>query len=95
MAPIKIIQPGPRVGTGNTSSPTKAGADKQAPTNAPAQVSAVTAQGVQAKTAPTFNQSPTLAPKPPDNGSTKIVDDQRQPGPRGPQAPLGGSGYIN
>jgi hypothetical protein len=95
MAPIKVIKPGPRVGTGATSTPTVGAGDKTAPTNAPAQIHPLTGEGMQAKTAPTFNQSPKLAPKPPDNGSTKIVDDQRQPAPKGPRAPLGGNGYGN
>jgi hypothetical protein len=62
----------------------------QAPTRAPAQTSAVTAEGTQKKTAPTFNQNPQLRPNPPDHGSTKIITDQRQPAPRGP-ANLGGT----
>ena len=67
----------------------------KAPTSAPAQVSAITAEGTEKKTAPTFNQSPKLKPNPPDRGSVNIVSDQRQPAPRGPRAPLGGDSYGN
>jgi hypothetical protein len=56
----------------------------QAPQRAPAQVSAVTAEGAQKKTAPTFDQNPQRKPNPPDRGSTNVVTDQRQPAPRGP-----------
>ena len=66
----------------------------KAPTNAPAQVSAVTAEGAQKKTAPTFNQNPTLKPNPPSK-QVKIVQPDGQPAARGPQAPLGGTSYGN
>jgi hypothetical protein len=56
----------------------------QAPTRAPAQVSAITGEGTQKKTAPTFDQNPARKPNPPDNGSTNVITDQRQPAPRGP-----------
>lgn len=96
MAPIQKIQTdslsgrSPRPGAG-----ANAGTDVKAPTAAPTQTSAVTADGVAKKTAPTFSQSPTLKPSPPNNGSTNIISDQRQPAPRGPRAPLGGDGYGN
>jgi hypothetical protein len=66
-----------------------------APTRAPAQVSAVTGEGVQKKTAPTFDQNPTLKPNPPDRGSTNIVTDQRQPAPRGPVTIAPGGGVYS
>lgn len=67
----------------------------KAPTVAPNQIAPSTGEGQQGKTAPTFNQNPKLKPKPADNGTTNIINDQRQPSPRGPQAPLGGNGYVN
>lgn len=84
MAPIKKIQAGPRVGTGASSSPTVPVGSLPAPNVAPRQTQAQTGKGAQAETAPTFNQNPGLAPKPADNGSTNVVQDQRMPGPKGP-----------
>jgi hypothetical protein len=95
MAPIKVVKPSARIGTGASANPTVGGVAGSAPNVAPTQTQAATGKGRQPETAPTFNQSPQLAPKPPDNGSTKIVDDQRMPGPRGPRAPIGGDGYGN
>jgi hypothetical protein len=55
------------------------------PAKAPTQPSPVTGKGIQYPTAPTFNQNPGLKPNPPDNGSTNIITNQRQPAPRGPR----------
>jgi hypothetical protein len=65
-----------------------------APSRAPAQVSAVTGEGVQKKTAPTFDQNPTLKPNPPDNGSTNVVTDQRMPAKRGPASAAASSTSV-
>lgn len=94
MAPIQKIQTdslsgrNPRPGTFKTP-------DAKAPVNAPTQTAPQTGEGQQGKTAPTFNQSPKLKASPPNNGSTNIISDQRQPAPKGPRAPLGGNGYGN
>lgn len=82
MAPIQKIQTDAKSGGSRPSAGPSP--SEKAPTNAPTQTSAVTGKGVQQKTAPTFNQSPTLAPKPADNGSVNIISDQRQPVPKGP-----------
>ena len=92
MAPIKVIKVTPQT---KPQPPTTPAQHVQVPGSAPTQVSAVTGKGTQPKTAATFNQAPTLKPNPPDNGSTKVIQDQRQPAPRGPRAPLGGNGYGN
>lgn len=86
MAPIKKIQVTDQT---KMQPPTAAPHGPSAPTNAPTQVSAVTAEGVQKKTGPTFNQSPALKPSPPDRGSVNIINDKRQPAPRGPAPAMG------
>lgn len=92
MAPIKVVKVTAQT---KPQPPTVAPQHVQVPGSAPTQPTAVTGQGPSPKTAATFAGNPALNPKPKDNGSTKIIDNQRQPAPRGPQAPLGGSGYGN
>ena len=90
MAPIKVIKVTPQTKPQPATVPAHGGGAPQAPTRAPNLRPPTTGiGGEQPKTAPTFNQNPTLKPNPPDNGSVNVISDQRQPAPRGPAPAMG------
>ena len=94
MAPIKLIKVTPQTKPQPPTPAAHGSGAPQAPTRAPSLRPPTTGEGERPKTAPTFDSSPALKPAPKSN-QVKIVQPDRHPGPRGPQAPLGGTSYGN
>jgi hypothetical protein len=92
MAEIKLIQVTAQTKRQPPTQAPHGAQEPQAPTSAPAQRPPTTGNGELAKTQATFNQAPALKPNWPDNGSTKVINNQRQPAPRGPAPSYGPPG---